>query len=242
MILLQRYEKTCYLCTRFLITIVFMNTRESFSVLFDFDGVVMDTESQYSVFWHQIGVEYLQQENLEQIIKGLTLTTIFNTYFKGCEDQWTTIDGKLKYFEQHMQYDYIDGFEDFIHDLKANGVMTAVVTSSDEGKMAAVYDAHPEIPQLFDRIFTAEMFTKSKPAPDCYLLGMKSFRTDAAHTFVFEDSFNGLKAGLDSGATVIGLATTNKAEDIAPLCHHILYDYRDFSFEKLIELNERKHS
>ena len=120
--------------------------------------------------------------------------------------------------------------------------MTAVVTSSDKGKMAAVYDAHPEIPQLFDRIFTAEMFTKSKPDPDCYLLGMRTFGTDAAHTFVFEDSFNGLKSGLASGATVIGVPTTNKAEDIAPLCHYILNDYRDFSFDKLIEINERKHS
>ena len=120
--------------------------------------------------------------------------------------------------------------------------MTAVVTSSDEGKMSAVYAAHPEISQLFDRIFTAEMFTKSKPDPDCYLLGMRTFGTDAAHTFVFEDSFNGLKSGLASGATVVGLATTNKAEDIAPLCHYVLHDYKDFSFDKMIKINERKHS
>ena len=219
-----------------------MGTKENFSVLFDFDGVVMDTESQYSVFWHQIGVEYLHHDNLEQIIKGQTLTTIFNTHFKGLEDQWETIDNRLKYFEQHMKYEYVDGFEGFHRDLKTHGVMTAVVTSSDEGKMAAVYAAHPEIPQLFDRIFTAEMFTKSKPDPDCYLLGMRTFGTDAAHTFVFEDSFNGLKSGLASGATVVGLTTTNKAEDIAPLCHHILYDYKDYSFDKLMELNERKHS
>ena len=219
-----------------------MNKRERLSVLFDFDGVVMDTESQYSVFWHRIGVEYLQHDNLEQIIKGQTLTTIFNTYFTELEDQWETIDEQLKFFEQHMKYEYIDGFEDFLHDLKAHDVMTAVVTSSDEGKMAAVYAAHPEIPQLFDRIFTAEMFSKPKPDPDCYLLGMRTFGTDAAHTFVFEDSFNGLKSGLASGATVVGLATTNKAEYIAPLCHHVLHDYKDFSFDKMIEINERKHS
>ena len=94
-----------------------MDIKERFSVLFDFDGVVMDTESQYSVFWHQIGVEYLQHDNLEQIIKGQTLTTIFNTYFKGLEDKWENIDNQLKYFEQHMKYEYIDGFEDFLHDL-----------------------------------------------------------------------------------------------------------------------------
>ena len=29
------------------------------AVLFDFDGVVIDTEGQYSQFWHQVGVDYL---------------------------------------------------------------------------------------------------------------------------------------------------------------------------------------
>lgn len=219
-----------------------MDSNERFAVLFDFDGVVMDTESQYSVFWHQIGMDYLHHDNLEQIIKGQTLTTIFDIYFKHLEDRQAEIDRKLKCFEQHMKYEYIDGFEDFMADLREHGVKTAVVTSSDEWKMKAVYAAHPEIPELFDRILTAEMFSKSKPDPDCYLLGMKIFGTDAHHTFVFEDSFNGLKSGLASGATVVGLATTNKAEDIAPYCHYILHDYQDFSFDKLIGLNERKHS
>ena len=219
-----------------------MNSKERFAVLFDFDGVVMDTESQYSIFWHQIGVEYLQHDNLEQIIKGQTLTNIFKTYFSHLEDQQPIIDRKLKHFEQHMKYEFIDGFEAFLDDLRNHGVKTAVVTSSDEGKMNAVYAAHPNLPQLFDRILTAEMFTKSKPDPDCYLLGMRLFETDAAHTFVFEDSFNGLKSGLASGATVVGLATTNKAEDIAPFCHHILYDYADFSFDKMIAINERNHA
>lgn len=83
---------------------------------------------------------------------------------------------------------------DFIADLHRNGVKTAVVTSSNEAKMAAVYRVHPEIKTLFDRILTAEMFTASKPAPDCFLLGMEVFGTTPDTTYVFEDSFNGLKA------------------------------------------------
>ena len=220
----------------------FMNKNERFSALFDFDGVVMDTESQYSVFWHQIGVDYLQHDNLEQIIKGQTLTNIFKSYFNHVPEVQPEIDQKLKYFEQHMKYEYVPGFENFLSDLKAHGVMTAVVTSSDEGKMAAVYEAHPEIKEMFDRILTAEMFSKSKPDPDCYLLGMRLFDTDAAHSFVFEDSFNGLKSGMASEATVIGLATTNKAEEIAPFCHYILHDYRNFSFDKLMNWHERRYS
>jgi beta-phosphoglucomutase-like phosphatase (HAD superfamily) len=46
---------------------------------------------------------------------------------------------------------------------------------------------------------------------------------------VFEDSFNGLKSGRAAGMTVIGLATTNAAEAIAPLCDQVIKDYSSFS-------------
>ena len=49
--------------------------------------------------------------------------------------------------------------------------------------MAAVYRVHPEIKTLFDRILTAEMFTASKPAPDCFLLGMEVFGTTPDTTY-----------------------------------------------------------
>ena len=49
------------------------------AVLFDFDGVVMDTETQYSVFWHKAGVDYLGMDDLESRIKGQTMTYIYDT-------------------------------------------------------------------------------------------------------------------------------------------------------------------
>ena len=113
-----------------------------------------------------------------------------------------------------------------------------MVTSSNDKKMEAVYRAKPEIKTMFDRILTAEMFTASKPAPDCFLLGMKVFGTTPETTYVFEDSFNGLKAGMASGATVIGLATTNSREEIVPLCHYALDDFQGFTYDKLTELHK----
>ena len=57
---------------------MFMETMETISVLFDFDGVVVDTETQYSIFWHKIGVNYLGMEELENRVKGQTLTYIYD--------------------------------------------------------------------------------------------------------------------------------------------------------------------
>ena len=48
------------------------------AALFDLDGVVLDTESQYTVFWEKQGLLYFPElKNFAQLIKGMTLTQIF---------------------------------------------------------------------------------------------------------------------------------------------------------------------
>ena len=57
-----------------------MDTIKTTAVLFDFDGVIMDTEAQYSFFWHKAGVDYLGMDDLENRVKGQTLTYIYDTF------------------------------------------------------------------------------------------------------------------------------------------------------------------
>ena len=60
-----------------------MDTTKNIAVLFDFDGVVVDTETQYSIFWHKAGVDYLGMTDLENRVKGQTLVYIYDTFFPG---------------------------------------------------------------------------------------------------------------------------------------------------------------
>ena len=55
---------------------------------------------------------------------------------------------------------------------------------------------------------------------------------------VFEDSFHGLQAGMTSGATVIGLATTNSREAITGKAHYIIDDFTGMTYEKMISLHK----
>ena len=147
----------------------------------------------------------------------------------------------LDAYERQMTYDYVPGVLDFLADLRRHDVRTAVVTSSNEQKMAAVYRHRPEIPALFDRILTAEHFQHSKPDPDCYLLGMRLLGITPAETCIFEDSFNGLKAGMASGALVFGVATTNPREAIASASHCVIDDFRGFTYEKMCAASTINH-
>ena len=202
-------------------------------VLFDFDGVIVDTESQYTTFWNKMGMQYLGLEEFGHTIKGQTLVQIFGKYFNGMEKEQEEIVPQLDEFEKNMSYDYIPGAHEFMLSLKEAGIPMAIVTSSNDAKMANAYKAHPEITELVNAILTSEHFSKSKPDPECFVKGMEVLGGTPEDTFVFEDSFHGLAAGRASGAKVIGLSTTNPEEKISPLCDKVIKDFTDFTIQDM---------
>ena len=113
-----------------------MAETKNIAVLFDFDGVVVDTETQYSVFWHKMGVDYLGMEDLESRVKGQTLMYIYDTFFPGMTKEREEITVGLDRFEQDMSYRFCSRVEEFIaRSSPVNGVKMAVVTSSNDKKM-----------------------------------------------------------------------------------------------------------
>ena len=199
------------------------------AALFDLDGVVFNTEPQYTVFWGaQCREFHPEHPGLEHEIKGQTLVQIYDAWFAGeLADKQALITERLNQFEQQMDYDYVEGFEQFIAELRQQGVKTAVVTSSNKPKMEAVYARRPEFKTLFDAILTSEDFERSKPDPDCYLKAAARFGAEPTECVVFEDSFNGLKSGRAAGMRVVGLATTNPADSIRPYCDQVIEDYQN---------------
>lgn len=200
------------------------------AALFDLDGVVFNTEPQYTEFWGaQCREFHPEHPGLEHEIKGQTLVQIFDRHFSGdLAYSQEIITNRLNDFEQTMRFDYVEGFEDFVSRLRSRGVKTAVVTSSNIAKMQSVYQSRSEFRQLFDAILTSEDFERSKPDPDCYLKAAERLGAEIDECIVFEDSFNGLKSGRAAGMKVVGLATTNSAESIAPYSDVIISNYNNF--------------
>lgn len=198
--------------------------------LFDLDGVVFETESLYTSFWCEMKKEYCPEiTDFEYIIKGQTLVQIYDKYFAGDEKKQQEITNKLNEFEQSMPFNYVDGFETFVKALRSEGIKTAVVTSSNREKMQNVYRKHPEFLSYFDAVLTSEDFEESKPSPDCYLKAAARFGVQSKECIVFEDSFNGLRSGVASGARVIGLATTNPIHEIKKYTDKVIRNYIGFT-------------
>lgn len=200
------------------------------AALFDLDGVVFDTEPQYTVFWgSQCRLYHPEHPGLEHEIKGSTLDQIFDRWWSGpLEAEREVVTRRLNDFEAQMHYDYIKGLQDFLAFLRLHGVKTAIVTSSNRQKMDSVYRSRPELRLLFDAILTSEDFTESKPSPQCYLRAAERLGMEAKDCVVFEDSFNGLRSGRSAGMFVVGLATTNSREAIASLSDIQIDNYTNF--------------
>ena len=206
------------------------------AALFDLDGTLIDTEGQYTVIWGEIARRFRPDiPQLEYKIKGTTLVQIFDRYFPDPEIQ-KEVTVMLDKGEAGMNYGFYPGALDFIADLKRNGVKCAIVTSSNHKKMESVEKAIPNFYELFDRVLTAEDFSASKPAPDCYLKGASVFGCNIDECVVFEDAFTGLQAGMSSGIFTIGLTTCNSREAIQDKCNYVLDSFVGLTFEKVQEL------
>lgn len=205
------------------------------AALFDLDGVVFDTEGQYTIFWGNTGRKYFPEvEHMEQRIKGMTLVQIYDQYCPGNKSLQDEITKGLNEFEANMKYNYIPGFEAFIKKLKDAGVKTAVVTSSNNEKMEKVYAAHPDFKLMFDAILTSEDFDKSKPDPDCYLKAAKRLGYQYNECVGFEDSINGLKSVVAANMYCVGLATTNPKNIVAEYADIVIENY--LSDNKVVSL------
>ena len=207
--------------------------------LFDFDGVLMDTETQYTDFWNNAGKKFVDIENFGHVIKGQTLVQILGKYFAGhSEAERRLIVDMINDFEENMTFEFIPGAWEFLAELKEAGVPAAIVTSSNNQKMSQVYKIHPQLTSMVDAVLTSEHFSRSKPDPECFIKGMEMLGSKPEDTFVFEDSIHGLHAGRASGAHVIGLATTNPRNVIESLCDMVIDDFRGFNLNTCRQLEK----
>lgn len=201
-----------------------------FGALFDLDGVLIDSESLYTIFWDNMEHRFPTGDpDYAYNIKGKTLVSILTNY---PEEQRCEVVKALHEFEQSMVYPVMPGVYELLGKLRAAGAAMAIVTSSDKVKMSYLYRQQPRFAELFDLIIDASMVTRSKPDPQGYLLAAEKLGLDPKDCLVFEDSMQGLQAARASGARVIGMATTFPAERVAPHADVVLTTFEG------VELND----
>ncbi|MDE6065332.1 MAG: HAD family phosphatase [Duncaniella sp.] len=205
-----------------------MNTNKG--MLFDLDGVLVDSEGEYSIFWGGMGERYGLAPTFAADIKGTTIGEILLNFPEG--DRMQILDALHK-FESEMKYPVYPGVMEFLTELRQAGIPSAIVTSSDNVKMELLFARQPELRGMVDFIVTGSMVTHSKPNPEGYLKGADLIGVPIEDCYVFEDSMQGLQAGRSSGAKVIGIATTNPRAKVEPLADLTVDSMAGMSLAKL---------
>ncbi|MCH5231520.1 MAG: HAD family phosphatase [Muribaculaceae bacterium] len=202
--------------------------------LFDLDGVIIDSESEYTRIWSLINEEFPTGiENFATKIKGTTLSKILTENYSDSTTR-EKVKNRLHELESQMVYNFLPGAKDFLATLKQKSIPCVLVTSSDNKKMEHLWEEQPSLKQFFTHIITGDQVKSSKPSPEGYLLGASLTRVDPKNCVVFEDSLQGVMAGKNSGAYVVGMAGTLPVETLAPYSHIVVEGFDDLDIDELI--------
>ena len=180
------------------------------AVLFDMDGLMIDTESlSTEAFINSAKVQGYNMTKEETLkVLGFTKASIYQfwiDYFQG-----TNVDGK-KLVDDH--YEYIENVlytvgpkkmpyvEELLKYLRENNYKIAVASSSDTADIKNNLEK-TKLEKYIDEIASGAEVENGKPAPDVFLLAAERLGVDAKDCLILEDSKAGIKAGKASGAMV----------------------------------------
>ncbi len=214
---------------------------KTIGALFDLDGVLIDSESEYTRVWSEVHRRFpTRQPDMPHRIKGMTLDNIIATYYEtdGLGDE---VRETLHLLEAEMKYEWLPAAKDFIEWLIEQNIPRALVTSSDNKKMDHLREEIPELEGMMTELVTADRISKSKPDPEGYLLGARLLGADPRNCVVFEDSMQGVKAGQASGAYVIGIAGTLPASSIEPYCDLVVNNLGEIDRMSLLSILSCRH-
>jgi HAD superfamily hydrolase (TIGR01509 family) len=207
--------------------------------LFDFDGVIADTEPLYDIFWNEAAIRYnVGIDNFASVIKGTIMPNIMKQYFSSYpQEAQAQLLKESADFEESMSFPLIKGSLDFVKLLKNNGVLVGLVTSSHSGKIEKAIKVL-NIPSLFDTIVTADHITEGKPHPMCYQLAAKDLNVAPQDCIVFEDSFAGIQAGTDAGMRVIGISSTNAEDKLKDKVYAVIENFEGLTWDNYIHYSK----
>ena len=189
-------------------------------VIFDLDGVLIDTGQFHRQSWYDLAREedFQMSDELFYSTFGMQNYQIIPLLVRRdltAEDiermsEWKEnryrelISGKLTLQE---------GARGLIDELKSNGFLLAIGTSAPRANLAFMLE-HTGVDDCFDAYVTGEEVSNSKPAPDTFLKAAEKLSLTPGRCIVVEDAVQGVQAAKKAGMKVVAVCTTRVREDL----------------------------
>lgn len=208
---------------------------EKTGILFDLDGVIIDSEGLYTAFWEKTEKVFPTGiPDFAHAIKGMNLEKILN-YFPEKETRESVLQ-RIHDFDRDLTYPLFPGAMELLRALKRRNIPRALYSSSNPEKMQRLFTVHPALKEMFDVIVNGSMVSRSKPDPEGYLIAARALGCEPSRCVVVEDSMQGVKAGVAAGATVAAIAGTVPREKLLAETPHVFNSIADLSPDILLNL------
>jgi HAD superfamily hydrolase (TIGR01509 family) len=181
------------------------------ALIFDFDGLLIDTEIPLFEIWQGIYRDYGCELLLDTWQHALGTFGGFDPYADimartGAGPDRAVLQPKIRaeHFARCLTLPLLPGIASLLDEAHAAGLKTAVASSSAIDWVGPFLDQHGLTARL-DAICTRDDVTQVKPAPDLFLLAAARMGVPPAHCIVFEDSPNGLRAARAAGMWAVAV-------------------------------------
>lgn len=177
------------------------------AIVFDFDGLIIDTETPWYFAYKEVFKEYGVDLSME--VWGACVGTTFDAFnpfdYLAQEsgqvvDQDAIVDKTRAIFKEIMKDQGLrPGVVNYLHKARELDLKIGLASSSNRKWIDSYLESH-NLAHYFDSINTADDVEKVKPDPALYIRAMASLNVKGHETLTFEDSLNGLNAAKAAGA------------------------------------------
>lgn len=199
--------------------------------IFDMDGLLLDTERLYQESWVEMArafglvpdpafpsaVSGTSGEGMREVIRRYYPAVDPYAFQSGCIAR---VGGILD--EQGPPVK--PGAGELLEYLSTRGVKLAVASSSGRERILSNLRA-AGLDRFFDAVVSGQQVERGKPEPDIFLLAAKEIQCPPEDCYVFEDSVNGVRAGMAAGCITVmvpDLVPPPKGLDVSEVCSSLL--------------------
>lgn len=191
-----------------------MNIKKFEAVLFDMDGVIVDSMPYHFISWFEALKKYKVTVTPLDIYEkeGEKSDSCVRRFFQrdGIKFDEKKVQDVLnlrnKIYKKYFKVFLFEDIEPVLKNLKKQNIKTAIVTGSSKQKVMAMLPK--KIIKMFDVIISADMVKRGKPHPDSYLTAAKELNLNPGQCLVIENAPNGIKAAKAAKMFCVAVTTS----------------------------------
>lgn len=211
------------------------------TVIFDMDGVIVDTEPVHHYAYHQLfdqlGITVTPE--MYASFTGNSTKNIFQklkTKFELSQSVEELVQAKRDLFNAAFDHKedltLLDGVEHLIKELKANDIQLILASSSAKVTIQRVFNRFQLFP-YFTHIVSGEDFPQSKPHPAIFQEAVRLSQHQAHECIVIEDSTNGIAAAKGAAVFCIGYDSFHSKNQDYSQADWVVKHFDDLTFERM---------